>query len=595
MERVSKSPKKKNKAFIVFEIIISLILLGFTGYVIYLLLTLNLLPSKLLIPVCLIVCLSALILLVLLNFASTRLWSKIISSILVVLMSVAMGFGSVYLKNTADTLKRVTEQAGKVKTTVSVISLASSSYENLEDLMNKKVATLKNIDQNGTKKSLNDIKKQEVTIETAEYDNVPAQVKALYDGEVDAIVLNEVYRSNVSELEEYTDFSNQTKVVYQTVFYTDTANEPLAVSDITTNSFTVLITGNDSYGEFEEMSRSDVNMIVTVNPVTSTVLMTSIPRDYFVEEVCDDYACNYGATDKLTHTGIYGVSTTKDTLENLLDIEINYTFRVNFSSMENIVDAIGGIDIEVAPGMAVSRFYSDSSLEGVTEGLNHLDGKRALAYSRERKAYLDGDAQRARNQQQVLEAIIDKVTSPSILTNYSQLLEALGNAFETNMSMDEITSLVQYQIQAMPEWKFEQYVLKGYGDMAVSPELGTEVSVVIPDTNSVSIASQKIAAVINGESSTTIEAEEDVPAGTLSQEEIEAQIQAGLLTEGGYYYYDNSTTYDDSAYYDSSQTYDESGQVYDDSTYYDPNAVSGDGTYGDGYYQEETYTEETYQ
>ena len=151
-------------------------------------------------------------------------------------------------------------------------------------------------------------------------------------------------------------------------------------------------------------------------------------------------------------------------------------------------------------------------------------------------------------------------------------------------SMDEITSLVQYQIQAMPEWKFEQYVLKGYGDMAVSPELGTEVSVVIPDTNSVSIASQKIAAVINGESSTTIEAEEDVPAGTLSQEEIEAQIQAGLLTEGGYYYYDEST------YYDSSTTYDDSSQVYEDSTYYDPNAVTGD-----GYYQGETYTEETYQ
>lgn len=145
MERVSKSPKKKNKAFIVFAIIISLILLGFTGYVIYLLLTLNLLPSKLLIPVCLVITLSVLILLVLLNFASTRLWSKIISSILVVLMSVAMGFGSVYLKNTADTLKRVTEQAGKVKTTVSVISLASSTYEELDDLMNKKVATLKTL------------------------------------------------------------------------------------------------------------------------------------------------------------------------------------------------------------------------------------------------------------------------------------------------------------------------------------------------------------------------------------------------------------------------------------------------------------------
>ena len=492
-----------------------------------------------------------------------------------------MGFGSVYLQHTADTLKKVTEQAGKVKTTVSVISLASSSYEEIDDLMNKKIATLKNIDQLGTKKSLDDINSQDVKIEKVEYDNVPAQVKALYDGEVDAIVLNEVYRTNVSELENFSDFSNQTKVVYQTVFYTDTANEPLAVSDITTNPFNILITGNDSYGEFEEMSRSDVNMIVTVNPVTSTVLMTSIPRDYFVEEVCDDYACNYGATDKLTHTGIYGVSTTNDTHENLLGIEINYTFRVNFSSMENIVDAIGGIDIEVAPGMAVSKFYSDSTLEGVTEGTNHLDGKRALAYSRERKAYLDGDTQRARNQQQVLEAIIDKVTSPTILTNYSQLLEALGNAFETNMTMDEITSLVQYQIQAMPEWNFEQYVLSGYGDMQVSPELGTEVSVVIPDTNSVSIASQKIAAVLNGESSSTIESEEDVPAGTLSQEQIEAQIQEGLLTEGGYYYYDQY-------YYGSTQT-------YDDSTYYDPNAVTDTQTYGDGYYSgSETTSEEVY-
>lgn len=581
MERVSKSPEKKSKLFVVFAIIISLILVLFTGYVIYLLLTLNILPEQLLIPVCLIVILSAIILLVLLNFASARLWSKILSSFLVIVMSIVMGFGSVYLQHTADTLKKVTEQAGKVKTTVSVISLASSSYEEIDDLMNKKIATLKNIDQLGTEKSLDDINSQDVKIEKVEYDNVPAQVKALYDGEVDAIVLNEVYRTNVSELENYSDFSNQTKVVYQTVFYTDTANEPLAVSDITTNPFNILITGNDSYGEFEEMSRSDVNMIVTVNPVTSTVLMTSIPRDYFVEEVCDDYACNYGVTDKLTHTGIYGVSTTKDTLENLLGIEINYTFRVNFSSMENIVDAIGGIDIEVAPGMAVSKFYSDSTLEGVTEGTNHLDGKRALAYSRERKAYLDGDTQRARNQQQVLEAIIDKVTSPTILTNYSQLLEALGNAFETNMTMDEITSLVQYQIQAMPKWNFEQYVLSGYGDMQVSPELGTEVSVVIPDANSVSIASQKIAAVLNGESSSTIESEEDVPAGTLSQEQIEAQIQEGLLTEGGYYYYDPY-------YYGSTQT-------YDDSTYYDPNAVTDTQTYGDGYYSgSETTTEEVY-
>ena len=178
MERVSKSPEKKSKLFVVFAIIISLILVLFTGYVIYLLLTLNILPEQLLIPVCLIVILSAIILLVLLNFASARLWSKILSSFLVIVMSIVMGFGSVYLQHTADTLKKVTEQAGKVKTTVSVISLASSSYEEIDDLMNKKIATLKNIDQLGTKKSLDDINSQDVKIEKVEYDNVPAQVKA---------------------------------------------------------------------------------------------------------------------------------------------------------------------------------------------------------------------------------------------------------------------------------------------------------------------------------------------------------------------------------------------------------------------------------
>lgn len=526
-------PKKKNAAWIVCEVILSLILVGVAAYIIYLFITLNVLPIQLMIPICCVIVLLVLILLVLLNYVSTRLWSKIACSILVVAMSVSLGFGCLYLQDTTSTLKKITENEGKVRTTVSVISLADSGYEELSDLSKKKIGVLKNIDKAGTKSTLKKIKKEEVMISKKEYDNVPSQIKALYDGDVDAIILNEVYRGNVMELEDHANFSNETKVVYKNVFYTDRANESLAVSDITTTPFTVLITGNDSYGEFEEMSRSDVNMIVTVNPVTSTVLMTSIPRDYYVNEVCDDYACNYGANDKLTHTGIYGVTTTKDTLENLLGIEINYTFRVNFSSMVDIVDAIGGVDIEVAPGMAVSHFYSNSNIEGVQEGLNHLDGERALAYSRERKAYLDGDAQRARNQQQVLEAIIDKVTSPSILLKYSKLLDAISGAFETNMTMDEITQLVQYQIQAMPGWKFEQYVLKGFADMRVSPELGMEVSVVVPDDFSIQIAYDKIQAVMNGESSTIIESEEDIPAGTLSEEEIEAQIQQGLLIETG--------------------------------------------------------------
>ena len=282
------------------------------------------------------------------------------------------------------------------------------------------------------------------------------------------------------------------------------------------------------------MSRSDVNMIVTINPLTSTILMTSIPRDAFVTEVCDDYACNYGVEDKLTHTGIYGADTTKDTLENLLDIDINYIFRVNFSSMIDIVDALGGIDIDVAEGMAVSRFYSDSTLEGVHEGQNHLNGKRALAYSRERKAYLDGDVQRARNQQQVLQAMFKKASSPEIITKYSNILKAVGKAFDTNMTTKEITSFIKYQLQASPSWKFEQYVLKGENTLKVSPELGMEVSAVELYAYSIQTASEKIEAVLDGKSSDIIETEEDIPAGTLSEEEIEAQIQQGLY-EAQYY------------------------------------------------------------
>ena len=228
---------------------------------------------------------------------------------------------------------------------------------------------------------------------------------------------------------------------------------------------------------------------------------------------------------------MYGVDTTKDTIENLLDIEINYVYRVNFTSMINIVNALGGVDVTVPEGMAVSKFYTNSNLEGVHEGENHLDGKRALAYSRERKAYLDGDVQRARNQQQVLQAMFKKATSPEIIKNYVNLLNALIGAFDTNMTTDEITSFIKYQIQAKPNWKFEQFVLKGDNDLRVSPELGSEVSVVILYDSYISVAHDKIQAVLDGKSSDTIEAQEDTPAGTLSEEEIEAQIQYGLMTE----------------------------------------------------------------
>lgn len=563
MQRV-REKKKTSLAFRIFAGVISLILVALLVGMIYQVFTLNVLPENLTISVSILISLLTILFLVLLNFVSQRIWSKVISTILCILLGVGYGMGNLYLYQTAQTLNSVTNSnEGKVKNTVSVIS-KDSNIKELEDLSGKNVGILKTIDAQGTKKSQNDLKKKEVTIQTQEYDNLNAEVKALYDGEVDAIIMNEVYRPNVEEIEEYVNFSNETNVVYQTVYYTDSSNEALVVDNITQNPFTILISGNDTYGEINEVSRSDVNMLVTVNPVTSTVLMVNIPRDYYVSTSV--------GMDKLTHTGMYGVEETKSTIENLLGIDINYTFRVNFSSAEDIVNALDGVDIYVEEGMAVERFNADWSLPGVTEGWNHLDGKRALAYARERHAYVDGDIQRARNQQQVLEAIITKAASSTILTNYTQLLQSFAGAFETNMSTEEITTLIRYELQALPEWKFENYVLRGYGDMAVCASSNMELSVVLPEDYSVQIAAEKIQAVIDGGSAEDVVDEYQTEAGGVAEGYIE---QENAEAYGQYYY-------DPNQYYDSSQVYDDSN-VYDDSQYYDQSqgyTEGADTTYG---------------
>lgn len=528
---MSRQENKKSIGFIIFAIILSVILVVFTGGLVYQIFKLQILPDNILIPIILVLILLTLIFVLLINFSAHGLVSKILCSLMVVVLSAVYGLGNYYLYSTNTTLETVTDQGNKAKNTVSVVVLNSSGLENVNSLEGSKLGVLKTIGNEAIKKSLTDLKKNNVTYTKKTYDNMLGMLKALYDGEVDAIVLNEAYRSNVCDLEDYTNFNNDTKVIHKTVYYTKENSSSLAVSDITSKPFNILISGNDSFGSLDENSRSDVDMLVTINPVTSTILLTSIPRDSYVKEVCNDYACNYGVYDKLTHTGIYGVDTTKDTIENLLDIDINYVYRVNFTSMIDIVDALGGVDVTVPEGMAVSKFYTNSNLEGVHEGENHLDGKRALAYSRERKAYLDGDLQRARNQQQVLQAMFKKATSPEIIKNYTSLLKALIGAFDTNMTTKEITSFIKYQIQAKPSWKFEQFVLKGDNDLRMSAELGSEVSVVILYDSYINIAHDKIQAVLDGQSSDTVEADDDVPAGTLSEEEIEAQIQYGLMTE----------------------------------------------------------------
>lgn len=525
----------------IFAALLSIVLLVLSGFAAYQIVTLNVLPSNLLLPVILIIVILNAILILLMNFMTHAIWTKVISVILVILVGCTMVFGNVYLYETYSTLNSVTgAEKGSIKNTISVITKTDHNEE-IQSLKNEKIGVLRNIDSVGTKKCQEKLKKYSFSYK--KYDNLQALVKALYEDEIQAIVMNEIYRANVEEMEEYSGFSNETKSIYQTVYYTNNKNDALVVDDITKNPFTIFVSGNDTYGDIDELSRSDVDMIVTVNPTTSTVLMVNIPRDYYVQT-------SYG-NDKLTHTGMYGIEETKQTVENLLGIDINYTFRVNFSSAEDIVDALDGVDIEVPEGMAVERLNADWALEGVHEGWNHLNGARALAYARERHAYVDGDIQRAKNQQQVLEAIIKKAASSKILTNYTKLLKSFKNAFDTNMSTNEITALLQYELQAMPNWKFQNYVLRGTNSSAVCASMAQELSVVMPEDYCVSIARQKIEAVLDGKSANKIKDEYDTGAAGVAEGYIEqenAQAQGSV-------YYDYSQNYDYG--YTDQETYEE--------------------------------------
>ena len=544
---MKRRKKKKSLAFRIWAILLSILLLIGFGLLIDQVVKMNFVPSRLMIPVSMALALVALIFVFLINFFTNHTPSKIFLSLLVICLVFVSGMGNYYVYKTSHMIEKVTTNEGKVKNIVSVIALTNSNIQDITDLStSNKVAVLKSIDTYGTKKSIKDVckqfdveKKSELPFTIDSANSVQEAVNSLYNEDVDAIIINETYRTNIKEIESFSDFDENTKVIYQTVYYTEAKNDALAVSDITNEPFSILISGNDTYGDVGELSRSDVNMVVTINPLTSTVLLTSIPRDTYMPTYCDaTETCVIGAMDKITHTGIYGINTTQRTVENFLDMEINYTFRANFSSVIDIVDALGGVDIYVEEGMAVSTFYADHTLEGVTEGWNHLDGKRALAYARERHAYLDGDNQRVRNQQQVLMAIFEKATSTDIITKYASLLDALSKAFETNLTTNEITDLIKFQIQAMPEWKFESYQITGYGDMLNCAALGSEASVTVPYDESIRIAQEKIRAVLDGKSSDTVEDTLDatISEGALSSEEIDAQVQADLYAYGyGYY------------------------------------------------------------
>lgn len=488
--------KEQSKFSKVLSLLLSVVLVISSFYLLYQVIRLNVLPSKFLFPLTIgVVVLDAIFILLLVYF-SKNVVSKIVCIVLTLFICVASCMGGYYISKTQNVLSSITNVAKHAKNTVSVIVKESSSIKDKSQLNGVSVGNLR-LNEQGSKKVLKELSDEGIVLNQTEYDSMTALLEAFYNGDVDSIIINESSRSQILDMEAYSNFDSNTRVVYQTSYKVKNNDSATSVSDITSKPFNVLISGSDTRGGFDENGRSDVIMIATVNPKTHTILLTSVPRDFYVTTACDaGDGCMQGALDKITHTGIHGTNTTKRTVEQLLGIEINYTFKVGFDTVTKLVDTLGGVDVTVAPGYAVHNEYIN-----VKEGVNHLYGEEALEYARERYAYVEGDRQRTKNQQQVLMGIVKEATKPSVITNYAAIMDTMANTFSTTMSNAEITDLIKYQLNNNPTWKMEQYMVDGTGDTLMCAELGDAASVMVPDQSTVKMAKDKINAVLAGKSS----------------------------------------------------------------------------------------------
>lgn len=484
------TPKKRasNKISRQIGIILCGIQLAVTLVFVVALLVLNMLPMKYLgVIVGMLLVLWMILLVGQLVSKKKAIAGKIIS----VFMSIVLAFGSYYIFKTNGTVENISGGNKKVDKMV-VAVLAEDQAETIEDAASYDFGVqyaMKGDDVKSTVESIN----QELgsDISTVEYKSLNEQAVALHDGEAQAIIYNDAYTSILEEAFE--GYSNAVKIIYSHEITSALENTSSNVK-VADDTFTVYISGIDVYGAIETNSRSDVNMIATVNPTTHQVLLVTTPRDYYVEIP----GISGGQKDKLTHAGIYGVDASMATLEELYDTEIDFYARVNFTSLVQMVDALGGVD--VISEQAFTTSDESGLVMNVAQGENHFTGQQALAFSRERMNVDGGDFQRGKNQQAVIIAMIKKAVSPAILTGANGILSSISGNVDTNMSQEQIQELIKSQLAGGGAWNIKSMAAEGTGDdQECYSSPGSILYVTQPDLNSITAIKGAIDAVENGE------------------------------------------------------------------------------------------------
>ena len=450
----------------------------------------RLFPTKIIISCCAL----CIIVLAFLLFLSRRKqnWSCILASVISIFIISATIFAVCMIRNVLNTLNNLTSTGIQTESVIAVV-LKDSLVTDIGETGNLRFGDYFDSDKELRKEAYKKIGEMNGNqdLSANPYQSILELSSALINNDIDIAVFNKGY-SGILE-EALPEFSNNTRIIYESDFAVhanaDEKVEKTQAESIDTKekqifgeSINVYISGIYIEEEKKKKSRSDVNIIMTVNPFTNTILLTTTPRDYFVyiPEVSGDMR------DKLTHAGIYGVDASIRTLENLYGVDIDNYLRINFDSLIELVDAIGGIDV-----------YSEYAFSGrgytFEEGINHLNGEEALVFARERYAFSEGDNQRGKNQMAVIQAIIDKLQSPAILKNSEDVLHVVEESMQTDFTADEISEMISWQLANAKEWNVEQQAVYGSGDMQQTYSMrGMELYVMWPDDYSVTQAAERI-------------------------------------------------------------------------------------------------------
>ena len=384
-----------------------------------------------------------------------------------------------YLYKTTEVLKGNGDSKYKVEN-YSLVVLKNSEINNLDDISN--IGYYSN--SNGSNDAIKHLEKKK-KLEFESYNTSDILVSELINNNIESIIIEDSILNLIYEENE--GFKDSTKVIYNFKIKVKTKNT-LKEVDVTKKSFAVYISGIDTYGEISSVSRSDVNIVALVNPKIKQLLLISIPRDYYVK-----LHGTKGPKDKLTHAGIYGVDMSIHTIEDLLDIDINYYVKVNFTSVIDIVNALGELD--------VYSEYTFVSFSGYSfkKGMNKVNGEQALDFARTRKAFANGDRQRGINQQAIIEAAIRKASSKAIITKYTSLLKSVDGKYQTNMEYKKMTSLIKMQLNDMSAWNITSYSLSGTDSSNYTYTYNQLLYVMEPDENSILEAKELIQGILKDE------------------------------------------------------------------------------------------------